>query len=179
MTTEKAGGVCDGCGRPVVRFTRRYKDERFCATCYAREFPKGPCPKCGKQARIYRRDPNAVCLPCTYAGKPCIRCTRVGRPWGKFTRYGPVCNACAPYFRTAKPCARCGMMSTHLSRVSRLGIDQSVCPACQKLDHGTCSSCRRYRLLTTTDDGKPICNDCLTGGEIALLDSLRDRKTVR
>lgn len=99
--------------------------------------------------------------------EPCVRCRRTTYAIGKVTPYGPVCNACSPYFRKSGICARCGKESRWLSKVLRLGIDQPICQACQRLDHGNCALCRRNRLLYDDGAGRLLCNRCLTKGTVA------------
>lgn len=96
---------------------------------------------------------------------PCVRCLRTTYAIGKVTPYGPVCNACSAYFRKGGVCTRCGKESRWLSKVLRLGIDQPVCQACQRLDHGSCALCRRNRLLYN-DAGRLLCKCCLTKGTV-------------
>lgn len=99
--------------------------------------------------------------------EPCVRCLRTTYAIGKVTPYGPVCNACSPYFRKAGICPRCGKESRWLSKVLRLDIDQPICPACQRLDHGSCALCRRNRLLYDDGTGRLLCKRCLTKGPVA------------
>ena len=99
--------------------------------------------------------------------EPCVRCRRTTYAIGKVTPYGPVCNACSPYFRKTGICARCGKESRWLSKVLRLGINQPICPACQRLDHGSCALCRRNRLLYDDGAGRLLCKPCLTNGTVA------------
>lgn len=157
---------CDECGRSMTKVHRRYQGRNFCATCYARMFKPRPCPKCGKQVRLFRDDPDAVCQRCEHTGKPCVRCGKTKFKIGKLTAYGPACNSCSPYFRESKPCAACGELSSKLSRVSRLGINVAICPKCQKTDHAACSACGKARLLEETDDGRKLCTRCREEGVI-------------
>ena len=94
----------------------------------------------------------------------CIRCGRKGRPTGLRRQEGPVCNTCVPWFREPEPCPRCGRMSRYLARALRLGIDEPVCPTCQRADHAICSACGRHRKLFETDDGRLLCRPCLDEG---------------
>lgn len=99
--------------------------------------------------------------------EPCVRCLRTTYAIGKVTPYGPACNACSPYFSKGGVCAHCGKESRWLSKVLRLGIDQPICPACQRLDHGNCALCRRNRLLYDDGAGRLLCKRCLTKGTVA------------
>lgn len=98
--------------------------------------------------------------------EPCVRCRRTTYAIGKVTPYGPVCNACSPYFRKTGICAHCGKESRWLSKVLRLGINQPICPACQRLDHSSCALCRRNRLLYDDGTGRLLCKPCLTKGPV-------------
>lgn len=155
---------CYGCGRGVKKYVRVDQGEGYCGSCYARLFKKRLCPKCSQLARLPSRI-GAVCKRCEHVGKPCARCGKVNFEIGKVTSYGPVCNACSPYFRKPRPCGRCGTLSTRLSRVSRLGIDEQVCPACQQSDYACCSACGKHRQLTGTE--RKLCKTCHEKGVIA------------
>lgn len=156
---------CDECGREVPKLTRRRQGHGYCPTCYARVFKRGLCPTCGELARLPRDDPEAICR-CCETDKPCSRCGSVEYRIGKITSYGPVCNACAPHFRKPEPCEGCGRPSRRLTRVKRLGHDRRLCPSCAAADHGTCSACRRHRLLVITLEGKKLCHACHEQGDI-------------
>lgn len=159
-------GACDECGREGVKIWRRYKGKTYCVNCYKREFKRGLCPQCGMLSRLYKRNPNAVCGRCEYVGKPCVRCGRTEYSVGKITEYGPVCNACSPYFRAYRICDGCGKSSQRLNRVARLGGDRLLCPACSRADHATCHACGRYRLLESSADGRMLCSKCLELGDV-------------
>lgn len=157
---------CDECGRDVAKIDRNYHGTRYCATCYARTFKRRLCPQCGELARLPKDRPDAVCSRCELA-KPCARCGKARYAIGKVTPYGPVCNACAPYFREKEPCEACGRMSSRLTRVGRFEHDaRRLCPQCSRADYGTCTACRRHRLLTESADGKRLCRACLERGEV-------------
>jgi len=94
----------------------------------------------------------------------CIRCGRKGRPTGLRRPEGAVCNSCAPWFREPEQCPRCGRMSRRLARVLRLGIDEPVCPSCQRADHATCQACGRHRRLFEAEDGRLLCRRCMEEG---------------
>lgn len=156
---------CDECGKDVARIWRVHKGHKYCSTCYAREFKRRLCPKCGNFAKLLASDSNAICQKCQIA-KPCARCGKTDYEVGKITEYGPVCGSCAPYFREKRPCGICGKPSYRLTRVKRLSIDVPACPKCTRPDHGTCQACRRPRLLQEGADGKRICKACLEQGNI-------------
>lgn len=156
---------CDECGKSVAKIWRVFKGHRYCVTCYAREFKRVLCPECGNFARLPRGFPEAVCTKCEM-NKPCVRCGKVSYNIGRITPYGPVCNACAPYFRKKVPCEVCGIPSSGLSQSKRLGHDRRVCPKCSRANHGTCGACRRYRLLREVPDGRMLCKKCVDMGKI-------------
>ena len=164
-TPTPATQRCDECGKDVARIWRVYKGHKYCGTCYAREFKRHLCTKCGNFAKLLVSDPSAICQKCQVA-KPCARCGKTDYEVGKVTEYGPVCGSCAPYFREKRLCGICGKPSHRLTRVKRLGIDVPVCPKCTRPDHGTCQACHRPRLLLEGADGKHVCKACLEQGEI-------------
>lgn len=159
---------CDECGRLIAKAHRVYRGHRYCSTCYARVFKPAPCSNCGVSTRLPNNIASAMCRACESA-RPCIRCTRKGRPIGKLTPSGPVCNSCAPYFRSPERCEGCGASSNRLSRVRRLGDARRLCPKCARADHRTCPSCRRSRLLIRDADGREVCRRCCSGSEATCL----------
>lgn len=163
--TQRQAIRCDECGREVSKLTRRRQGHGYCATCYARVFKRSLCPRCGEIARLPHDDPKATCRRCE-SDKPCTRCGRTEYKVGKITPYGPVCNACAPHFRESEPCEACGEPSRRLTRANRLNHDHRLCPACATADHGTCSACRRHRLLVITPEGNKYCHTCHEQGDI-------------
>lgn len=156
---------CDDCGKPMEKAHRIHKGLRYCSTCYAREFERRMCSKCGNLAMLYKNDHEAICRRCQ-RNKPCARCGKAEYKIGKITPYGPVCKTCLPYFKETKACGLCGILSTRLTRVSRLGIDVPVCPKCARRDIATCQMCRRHRLLSEMPDGRMLCKACLEKGEV-------------
>lgn len=149
----------------MLKAHRVYRGVRYCTTCYARVFKRRPCSKCGEPARLPLDQPDAVCRHCEVS-KPCVRCGRIHARIGLVTPYGPVCNACAPHFRTPEPCDVCCRMSRRLSRVMRLGGQQRLCPRCARAEYATCPSCRRYRLLIVSPDGRQLCRACAERGHV-------------
>lgn len=83
----------------------------------------------------------------------------------KITPYGPVCPSCAPYFREPKPCERCGVLSSRLTKVTRLGNGLKVCETCARADHKTCVACRRHRLCEANAKGHMLCSTCRQVGD--------------
>lgn len=157
--------MCNECGKDVAKIWRVHKDQKFCATCYARVFKRRMCPKCGNFAKLPKNDGSAVCQSCE-VDKPCARCGGVDFSVGKVTLYGPVCNSCSPYFRVKEPCQICGTLSSKLTRVSRFDHDKRVCQKCARSDHRNCGACHRHRLLEQSTDGRLLCHSCLTEGEV-------------
>lgn len=161
--------ICDECGKTVARIWRVHKERKYCSTCYARVFKRRMCPKCGNFARLPKNDPDAICLKCQ-VDKPCARCGKSDYAIGKITPYGPVCSACASYFRETEPCEVCGKLSKRLTRVSRLGHDHRVCPSCASADHGVCQACHHQRLLVQAIDGRMLCKVCLEKEKVSCLE---------
>jgi hypothetical protein len=165
MNAILPSGRCDECGRGMEKAQRVHKGQRYCTACYARVFKRCMCPKCGNYARLHKNDAQAVCKTCE-TDKPCIRCGKTEYAVGKVTPYGPVCNSCVPHFREMKPCGLCARPSYRLTRVLRAGIEVPACPKCARMDHGTCSACRRNRLLQPAANGELLCRACLEKGDI-------------
>ncbi|MHB8355146.1 MAG: hypothetical protein ACYDDQ_00465 [Vulcanimicrobiaceae bacterium] len=146
---------CDECGRPMRKATRVLRGHAYCMTCYVREFKRRPCPRCGRLARLPRREREALCH-CCETDEPCVRCKRRGRPIGKVTPYGPACNSCAKYFRTPE------QVDASQERASAVGDER----ARTQPNHGTCSLCRRHRRLNAGADGTMLCERCLRLGMV-------------
>ncbi len=141
---------CDECGRDMTKATRVLRGHAYCLTCYAREFSRSRCPRCGKVARLPKRDVNAVCKRCEAAGS-CIRCKRTGRPVGRLTPSGPACASCANFFR----------------RIERSDTEAPFLPAevaPRQPAFGTCSLCRRHRRLYAGAENTRLCKVCLRDG---------------
>lgn len=156
---------CDECGRLTPKYQRIHKGIGYCGSCYARVFQPRPCTRCNKIARFHIGEPEALCRQCE-RDVPCIRCGKLSFSIGRITPYGPVCNACSVHFREERPCPQCGKLSRLLSRNSKRGVDEQVCPACQRMGHGTCFRCRRSRQLLDDGGGHKVCKKCLDGGTI-------------
>lgn len=159
MDSTDTERCCDGCGKACKKFHRRYKEKRYCQSCYQLLFRKQTCPSCGRVVRLYVEEPGAVCSDCEKK-KPCVRCGRTGYRLGKFTRYGPVCSVCVRWFGEMKTCSRCGKPSRFSALVTRSGITEFVCPACAREDHARCQMCTRWRLLKRNAQGLLICRRC-------------------
>ncbi len=157
--------ICDECGKRVRKITRIHKGHKYCSTCYAREFKRRLCAKCGNYDRLPRRDLTAVCRHCE-VDRPCLRCGKTDYRIGRVTSSGPVCNSCAKYFKEAEACELCGQLSKRLTRVSRFKHDLRLCPKCARADHGNCQACHHHRPLMVTVDGRRLCKACFEGGLI-------------
>lgn len=161
----KTGDACGCCGRVVSRIPRISKGIKYCAACYKREFVSRTCSVCEKTKRIHRKADPAVCESCLNH-KPCIRCGKESYRLGKITLKGPVCNSCSVHFRESQKCDGCGVMSQRLSRVTRFGTSDRLCPKCATKDFENCPRCGKHRLLVISEDGEKICSRCLREGYI-------------
>ena len=133
---------------------RVFRDEAYCATCYAREFKRKACARCGRPSRLPRRLEGVVCTACERE-RPCVRCERTGRPIAKISESGPVCVGCVRYFTVEQDPA-----FTSSAR-------PETGPTKERKPLGTCSSCRRHRRLSGDDAEMQICNGCAEGGIVA------------
>lgn len=156
---------CDGCGQDAARFSRRYREEFFCSSCYAQLFRPKICPGCGKLARIYIADRSAVCRFCE-ASAPCIRCGRSGKPTGRLTRTGPLCSACARAIREPEICAGCGRVARCVCRSDISDKPGYFCSRCARIQHETCQMCSRHRPILIQPDGRRLCRKCAELGTI-------------
>lgn len=157
---------CDCCGKRNTIIQRRFKGEGYCPNCYRTWFVKKTCDKCGESNRFHKKESVNICRKCMRL-EPCIRCGRDAFKNGANTQYGRVCQTCyAGYFREKKQCFECGELKSNVSSYSALMHNQPVCISCyQKHFHETCESCRRYRKLIDTDNGR-ICKKCHEQGLI-------------
>lgn len=153
--STKAG--CNGCGREMAKAKKVHAGQRYCETCYPRLFKRRMCPACGDWARLPVFDPTAHCSACKRA-RPCARCGKVEFATGMLTEYGPVCRSCVHYFKAVESCEVCGKLSQRLARSKTTGVRR--CPKCSGSNMATCSSCRRYRVLITGQDGAARCELC-------------------
>lgn len=164
----KFGRYCDECGDTISKAHRVYLGRDYCTKCYVRVFVPKSCSACGKSTRVHRLLPTSpICRQCTNQGRVCIRCEKTFTKAGLISDGKPVCPSCVPFFRIPNPCGACGKMSSRLSAMPSLGIDDKVCDSCRyKVTHRTCSVCRRYRKVAgNTDAGAPYCVACLPGFE--------------
>lgn len=167
---SKFGRYCDECGDTISKAHRIYLQRDYCTKCYVRIFVPKSCSTCGKSTRVHRLETTPpVCRQCTNQGRVCIRCEKMFTKAGLISDGKPVCPSCVPFFRTPNPCGACGKMSTRLSAMPSLGINDKVCDSCRyKVTHRTCSVCRRYRKVAgNTDAGASYCIACVPGSESA------------
>jgi len=153
---------CDECGRTAHRIIRNDRGHRYCATCYAQCFKRRACSACGVFARIHTKEEHPQCEACRWAA-PCVRCGRPGRELGRRTEFGPVCNACSPYFREKAACAICGVLSSRTVRAQREGLPIHLCGRCGSTGHQTCHQCRRHRPVAGLEGWRPVCAGCKGG----------------
>lgn len=129
---------CSRCGRLTPRATRLHGNERYCATCFAREFRSRTCTSCGKKRRFHLDDGSLACLSCLRKARTCIRCARPAPRAGGFVAGRPFCGPCRPHFLVERICGLCG---THYRRKGFVKLGDA--PVRQ-----TCSRCeRRLRQL--------------------------------
>lgn len=157
---------CDGCGKLMAKAKRTYEGLRYCDGCYRKRFKNRVCHGCGNQARLFIKDPLAICTKCLN-GRPCIRCRRVGRPVGKVTAQGPVCNSCANYIEASGHCEICNKFSIRLANKTIDGQVRRCCTGCSNVSSATCPCCRRYRVLVESASGAMQCKLCSELGEVA------------
>lgn len=164
----KFGRFCDECGRTIANAVRVYLGKDYCRACYQRTFLPVPCSQCGKSTRPHRHaavDP--VCDPCVRSKRTCLRCGKLTLIAGKLVGRSAVCPSCTPRFADKQICGGCGRESLRLTRPLFAGLLEPVCDSCRnKLNHATCSRCKRYRPVASTSvDGTRCCKDCVPGHE--------------
>jgi len=164
----KFGRFCDECGRTIDAAVRVYQGKDYCRACYQRTFLPVPCSQCGKSTRPHRHaEGDPVCDHCTRSKRTCLRCGKLVFVAGKLVGRSAVCASCAPRFADKQTCGGCGRESMRLTRPLFAGLQEPVCDSCRnKINHATCSGCRRYRpVASTSAGGTPHCADCLPGNE--------------
>lgn len=145
---------CSICGKNQV--TRKFKEEYYCANCYAQWFRKKTCKGCGQLKRIHRK--GEFCLECEKYSD-CVRCGKTAGTFeiGMISRYGTVCSSCVRYFREEKECSECGKMTR--DRYRSPVTNQSVCLSCyRRYTFATCKNCSRYRKVHNQE--KQLCKKC-------------------
>jgi hypothetical protein len=157
---------CDECGRTLVKASRIHLGNEYCATCYQRTFKSVPCSRCSKPMRAHKNAAAPpVCDACERAARVCLRCGKPTPVAGRLVEGGAVCAACAPHYAEPKTCPSCGVARQRLSKSEPFEV--AVCDHCRnQTTHATCTRCRRYRLVATSDPYEaPLCADCLPGIE--------------
>lgn len=165
----KVGRFCDECGQTIAAAVRVYKGKDYCRACYQRTFLPVACSECGKSTRPHRHAEGApVCDLCLRSKRTCLRCGKLTLIAGKLVGRSAVCASCAPRFADKKICGGCGNESMRLTRPLFAGLLDPVCDSCRnKLNHATCSGCKRYRrVVASSIDGSRYCRECVPGHEV-------------
>lgn len=163
------GRFCDECGRTIDAAVRVYQGKDYCRGCYQRTFLPVPCSECGSSTRQHRHAVGApVCDRCTRSRRTCLRCGKLTFVAGKLVGRSAVCASCAPRFNDKRPCSACGRESNRLTRPLFAGQQDAVCDSCRnKINHATCSVCRRYRPISCRDTAGAVrCASCVPGNEV-------------
>lgn len=127
---------CHRCGRQIPKAHRVFLGIVFCATCYAREFSRRPCFRCGQSVRLHKSQETGLCRECERSERRCARCDKTVPRAALVIDGKPVCPACRRYF------------PPFLQSTRRDG-------------HETCSVCRKHRRVTSRDGrGRPLCSRC-------------------
>lgn len=158
METSKTK-ICDQCGRFVDQFTRRYKEQTYCANCYLRCFPLTTCSNCNQQKRIHQDDKKRLCCNCYPRVTPCVRCKRTGRKISKILAVGPFCSSCYRYVKELKTCSVCGKQDV-VSRGLSVGVNSPICDGCRHKLRLKCPQCGIRRKLYKLDSGALMCYRC-------------------
>ncbi|WP_439239246.1 hypothetical protein [Lonepinella sp. BR2919] len=149
MNISKVTPICSICDKSPI--TRTYRNEHYCASCYAQWFKHKTCKHCHQLKRIHRH--GEICLDCERL-TDCVRCGKKAGTFeiGKITQYGAVCNSCSLYFREEKECFECGKLSRNVSRSPLAEHNELLCLSCyRKYSFATCKNCRRYRKIANKD----------------------------
>lgn len=119
---------------------------------------------CGKRKKISNDLHVPICKVCQVKDKPCIRCGNDDYKFGLITKDGPVCKACAVYFREYKTCSVCHSAYYTVSERKLLnGKSQLLCHRCYNKTLPTCNLCRKQRKAYAYDENhKAICELCAT-----------------
>jgi hypothetical protein len=166
----KYGRCCDQCGRAVDAIKKIHLGNDYCAACYQRVFVRKTCSRCGETVRHHRHAAGEViCGTCERSTRTCLRCGKPTPQAGKIVGRSAVCNACSPYFKEKAACACCGRESSRLSRAQSVGLNNPVCHSCRnKVTHGSCSICRRYRAIVgRTSEDRPYCRNCVPDAQMS------------
>ncbi|WP_126756887.1 hypothetical protein [Aliidiomarina taiwanensis] len=165
---------CGECGRLTATFHSIYKGDGFCCACYTRVFIRKECQACGQGYRIHPKQDFAYCRACRPKMIPCFRCHRTNYPIGCYFKDKPVCNTCAPHFKTEKACPRCGKLSAHLAKALEFGVTEAICKSCISAYYNPCELCGRARHPLKEKDGHHLCSKCYRLGLIPCPDCAND-----
>lgn len=157
---------CNDCESQIKKAKRRYKGKLYCSKCYVKLFQKSRCSSCSVEARLPIFEERPICTSCEKL-KPCIRCAIISDRIGKLTKWGPVCASCSIYFRENQRCNWCGKLSHSIHKRPSIGVKNRICLKCSRINHKTCSKCRRHRPVAKVIDGRQICNICHEKGDIS------------
>lgn len=154
ITQIRSQNSCSICGKTPV--TRKFREEYYCANCYAQWFKKKTCKSCGQLKRIHRD--GEFCLECERL-TDCVRCGKEAGTFnvGMVTNYGAVCSSCVRYFREEQMCSECGNMTR--DRYRSPITKESICLSCyRQYTFATCKNCSRYRKIHNQE--KQLCKKC-------------------
>lgn len=162
--TQNSLRRCDNCGSLSKKFSRIYKGQNYCSTCYSVEFLRVTCSTCGAAARAHRRSSApALCGACSRADRVCVRCEKpTPRAGLRVSGESVACPSCAPYYREKGVCSCCGQRSSRLLKGDNHNLIGRVCLSClNRFTHATCFHCGRYRRKAgELDSGRSYCSDC-------------------
>ncbi|MET3115840.1 uncharacterized protein YacL (UPF0231 family) [Undibacterium sp. GrIS 1.8] len=166
----KHGRYCDECGRTIQKAKRVFEGKDYCSSCYPIVFVKSVCTSCGGSARMHRFSKNTpLCSLCTRIGRVCARCEKPVLKAGLIYSGKAICPSCVPHFRAQLACSSCGCLSTRLSAMPSMGIEDKICDSCRnKFTHKTCCVCRKFRKVEfISEKNRPFCASCVPGKELS------------
>lgn len=155
---------CDNCHKLLVDWDYKYHGKHYCRECFNLFFTFQICTICGKRRKISNDLQVPICKVCQVKNKPCIRCNRKEYKFGLITKDGPVCKACAVYFREYKTCSICHSAYYTVSERKLLnGESQLLCHRCYNKTLPICSLCHKQRKAYMYDENnRAICELCAT-----------------
>lgn len=153
----------------MAKAHRKHKGAEYCGTCYASQFTSIPCNLCGKSARVHCRDTTEpICGVCQRANRRCVRCHRPVPRASRVTALGAICPSCVKYDLQRRPCELCGNSSRELGTLIIEGSSMICCRRCrQAQSHGTCSRCRRHRVIALREGSRRWCWSCVPESELS------------
>ena len=129
---------CGNCGRPMKKARRVFGEMPFCDTCYARDFLRRPCAKCGEPAMLHKSQETGLCRKCERLDWTCLRCSKPVERAALLVAGKPVCPSCRRYYPPFP------------KKAGRTG-------------HATCALCHKHRRVAKRIEGKPYCKLCAVG----------------